>query len=345
VPSVLHVLPHRGGGGESYIELLHRMPTYEHRLATLSPSRSPWRAMPSILLRRRRIASQAATADLVHVHGDVAAALSRPLLERRPGVITTHGLARLRRIGPPLRRTFAAALRAAVADAQATICTSELEREELVALLPLALHERLVVICNGVPLPPAPDRARRAATRAELKVGDDEVLFLFVGALEPGKDPLAAIAAAQAVRERGLPAVLALAGDGPLAGSVAAAEGAAVRPLGFRSDVWRLLEAADAFVLPSAREGLSFALVEAMASGLPAIVCDGAGSPEAVGNTGLVVPFGDPRALAGAFSRLTVDRDLRARLGAEARDRAAGEFGMERFLERTRAVYERVLEP
>lgn len=338
------MLPHHGGGGESYIDLLHRIPGYEHRLAELSPSRSPWRAMPSILLRRRQIAGQAATADLVHVHGDVAAALSRPLLGQRPGVITTHGLARLRRTGPPLRRAFVAALRGAVARAQATICTSELEREELVALLPSALHERLVVIANGVPLPPAPDRARRAATRAELNVGDDEALFLFVGALEPGKDPLAAIAAAQAVRERGLPAVLALAGDGPLAGSVAAAEGAAVRPLGFRSDVWRLLEAADVFVLPSEREGLSFALLEAMASGLPTIACDGSGIAQAVGDAGVVVPFGDSNALAEACARLTVDSALRAGLSAKARDRAAGEFGIGRFLERTRAVYERVLE-
>ena len=224
------------------------------------------------------------------------------------------------------------------------ICTSEAERDELTSLLPPALHKRLVVIHNGVPRPPASSPARRAATRASLDIEEDDVLFLFVGQLDATKDPLAAIAAAQAAREQSLPAVLALAGDGPLAGIVAAAEGPAVRPLGFRSDVQLLLEAADVFVLPSAREGLSFALLEAMAWGLPAIVCDGSGNPEAVGDAGLVVPFDEPHALAEAFSRLTANGALRTRLGAAARDRAAREFDVGRFLDQTRAVYERALE-
>ncbi|HYM45159.1 MAG TPA: glycosyltransferase family 4 protein [Solirubrobacteraceae bacterium] len=344
MPSVLHVLPHPGGGGETYVDLLDRMPTYDHRRVALSPSPSPLRAVPAIVHRWPGIARQAAAADLTHVHGDVAAALSGPLLRRRPGVITSHGLSRLRRIEGPARRVFVGSLQAAVASARVTICTSQAELQELSALLPLAVHERLAVVFNGVPAPPAPSAQRRTATRAGLDVGEQEVLFLFVGGLEASKGPLAAVAAVQAAREQGLPAVLALAGDGPLATGVAAAEGPAVRPLGFRSDVQLLLEAADAFVLPSAREGLSFALLEAMAWGLPAIVCDGSGNPEAVGDAGLVAPLGEPQALAEAVSRLTADGALRARLGAAARDRAAREFGVERFLDQTRAVYERALE-
>jgi glycosyltransferase involved in cell wall biosynthesis len=344
MPSVLHVLPHPGGGGEIYVDLLSGMPTYDHRRVALSPGPSPLRALPAIIHRRPGIARQAAVADLVHVHGDVTAALSGPLLRRCPGVITSHGLSRLRRIGRFARPVFVGALRTAVTSARVTICTSEAEREELSALLPPAMHDRLVVVFNGVPMPPAPSLDRRVATRSGLGVGEDDVLFLFVGGLEPSKDPLAAIAAVQAACEQSLPAVLALAGDGPLAGLVARAEGPAVRPLGFRSDVQLLLEAADVFVLPSAREGQSFALLEAMAWGLPPIVCDGSGNPEAVGDAGLVVPLDEPRALAEAFTRLTADGALRARLGAAARDRAAREFGVERFLDQTRAVYERALE-
>ena len=67
------------------------------------------------------------------------------------------------------------------------------------------------------------------------------------------------------MRRAGAPFVLLVAGDGPLAGALA---GERVRMLGQRDDVPALLAAADILVLPSAREGLSFALLEAMAAGL-----------------------------------------------------------------------------
>ncbi len=339
---MLHVLPHRGGGAEYYIDLLERLPSYEHRRVALSSSRSPLAALPSIVRRFPGVSRQAATADLLHVHGDVAAALSGPLLKRHRGVITSHGLHLLRRLRPRARTVFVRALGAAVANARVTICTSAVEREELSALLPSA-RERLVVIGNGVPSPPPADGRRRLATRSSLGVHEQDVLFLFLGQLEPRKDPMAAIAAARAARERGLPVVLALAGEGPLYGQAAAAAGPAVRVLGFRSDSQRLLEAADVFVLPSAREGLSFALLEAMAWSLPSIVCDGAGNPEAVGDGGLIVPFGSSQALAGAFVQLAGDGGLRTRLGAAARARVAVKFSLERFLDATREVYERAL--
>ncbi|HEY8303190.1 MAG TPA: glycosyltransferase family 4 protein [Solirubrobacteraceae bacterium] len=344
MPSVLHVLPHPGGGGETYVDLLDDMPGYEHRRVALSPGPSPLRAVPAIVRRWRGIAREAAAVDIVHVHGDVTAALSVALLRRHRGVITSHGLSRLRRIGRFARPFFVAALRAAVGSALVTICTSEAEREELCVLLEPGLRERLVVVFNGVSAAPVSSPRRREETRAGLGVSGEEVLFLFVGGLEAGKGPLEAIAAAQAVAEQGLPVVLALAGDGPLAGAVGAAAGPAVRPLGFRSDVQLLLEAADVFVLPSAREGLSFALLEAMAWGLPAVVCHGSGNPEVVGEAGLVVALDDPSALAEAFRRLIGDAALRVRLGAAARERAVREFGVEVFLERTRAIYEHVLD-
>ena len=64
----------------------------------------------------------------------------------------------------------------------------------------------------------------------------------------------------------------------------------------------RLLAAADAFVMPSEREGLSLAVLEAMGRGLPVVVSDGAGNPEAVGDAGIVVPLGDVSALAAALA-------------------------------------------
>ncbi|MBW3653432.1 MAG: glycosyltransferase, partial [Actinobacteria bacterium] len=106
----------------------------------------------------------------------------------------------------------------------------------------------------------------------------------------------------------------------------------AIRPLGFRRDPERLLAAADIFVLPSEREGLSFAVLEAMGHGLAMVVCDGPGNPEAVGEAGIVVPAGDVGALAAALAALARDPARRAVLADAARERVAAQFTRERML-------------
>src|SRR5437870_2851961 len=103
----MHVLPHRGGGAEHYIDLLERLPGYEHERLALSRTRAPVGALPSIIGRRSAIERQARGADLVHVHGDVAAALSAGLLARHTGILTSHGLHMLRRLPAPAHPFFA----------------------------------------------------------------------------------------------------------------------------------------------------------------------------------------------------------------------------------------------
>ena len=97
------------------------------------------------------------------------------------------------------------------------------------------------------------------------------------------------------------------------------------------------------FVLPSSREGLSFALLEAMAHGLATVVADGPGNPEAVGKAGIIVPSGDRHALAAALSELARDPARRAALGAAARERVEREFSLHGLLEGVRGAYERAL--
>jgi glycosyltransferase involved in cell wall biosynthesis len=339
VPSVLHVLPHGGGGGETYVDLLAGGSAFAHDRLTLSGGRTPAQAVVSLPARWPAVARAARRADLVHVHGDTAALLALALLRARPSVVTTHGLHLLRRVEGPARAAVVQGLRAAAQAADRVICTSHAERDELAGLLPAPARRRLVVVHNGIELPPPADPAQRSAARAALGLADGDVAALFLGELHERKAPLDAVAAAQAARTRGAPLVLLVAGDGPQTAAVLERAGPAVRPLGFRQDVDRLLTAADLLVVPSAREGLSFAVLEAMGRGLALVVSDTPGNPEAVGDAGVVVPVGDRAALATALTRLVRDGEERARLGAAARERIRTIFTLDRLREGVNATY------
>jgi glycosyltransferase involved in cell wall biosynthesis len=137
--------------------------------------------------------------------------------------------------------------------------------------------------------------------------------------------------------------VLLLAGDGPLASEISARAGEGVRVLGLRDDIDRLYEAADLFLLPSHREGMSFALLEAMAHGLAPVVADGTGNAETVAEAGLLFPPGDLEAMSELLVALAADPLARGRLGAAARERIRGTLNLENFLDGTREQYEAVL--
>jgi glycosyltransferase involved in cell wall biosynthesis len=339
-PTVLHILPHRGGGAEGYLDALASLPITQRRMA-LSSSRSPLGAGPSIVARWPGVAAASRHADLVHVHGDVASMLSLPIIHRRPSVLTTHGLHLLRRAQGARLTLARRGLRAAIAASRRTICTSQAECDELGVFLPAALRPRLVVIPNTAPAPAgSSDRAR---ARTELDLGPDTVAALFIGQLEERKDPLTAIAAVTAAVAAGAPLVLLVAGAGPLEDRVRALAGPAVRVLGYRDDPQTLLAAADLLVMPSRREGQSIAVLEAMRDGLAVVVSDGAGNPELVADAGEVVPAGDSEALAAVLTRLAADSGERRRLGAAARLRYAEHYSLERFLARMAELYGELL--
>ncbi|HVC84815.1 MAG TPA: glycosyltransferase family 4 protein [Solirubrobacteraceae bacterium] len=339
-PTVLHILPHRGGGAETYLDALKALPLTQRRMA-LSVSRSPLGAAPSIIARWPRVAAASGQADLVHVHGDVASMLSLPMMRARPSLLTTHGLHFVRRSKGARLALARHGLRAAVAASNRTICTSDAEREELSEFLPATLRARLVVIPNTAP--PAAGATDRASARAELDLSPEVVVALFIGQLEERKDPLAAVAAATAAATAGAPLVLLVAGAGPLDARVRALAGPAVRVLGYRDDPQTLLAAADLLVMPSRREGQSIAVLEAMRDGLAVVVSDGAGNPELVADAGEVVPAGDAEALAAVLVRLAADSGERRRLGAAARLRYAEHYSLERFQARMAELYGELL--
>ena len=339
--SILHVLPHGGGGGEGMVDMLAGMDGWRHDRRELSSARDPVRALPSIAMRWPGIARTAAAYDILHAHGDVAAVLTAPLLRRHRSVWHTHGLHFLRRARGPRLGAARASVRRAIGAANRTVCTSHAERDELAQFIDSRLAERLVVVHNGVALPDSPPAAERAALRRELGVGEDQVLCLYLGQLEERKAPGTLVDAVESVP--GARMTLALAGDGPLLEPLRARVSPAVRVLGFRDDPERLLAAADIFVMPSSREGLSLAVLEAMSHSLAVVVSDGAGNPEAVGDAGIVFPAGDSAALARTLARLTRDLDERRRLGDAARARVENGFRREHFVDRMARVYGEVL--
>ena len=115
---------------------------------------------------------------------------------------------------------------------------------------------------------------------------------------------------------------------------------------GYQSEIVPWLAAMDALVLPStAREGFARTLIEAGAMGKPCIASPVGGNDEAIvdGQTGLVVPTNDVSALENAVRRLLANADERAVMGAAARARVETHFSVEAMVEKTEAVYRRVL--
>lgn len=111
---------------------------------------------------------------------------------------------------------------------------------------------------------------------------------------------------------------------------------------GFRGDVAAMLASSHIVALPSYREGLPKALLEAMAAGRPIVTTDVPGCRDAVrdGENGLLVAARDAQALADAIARLAGDKDMRRRMGAAGRSRAEAEFSADSVNRQTLVLYD-----
>ncbi len=114
---------------------------------------------------------------------------------------------------------------------------------------------------------------------------------------------------------------------------------------GFVADVRATLARADIFVMPSVSEGLGVAVLEAMAMGRPVVASATGGLPEAVvdGETGLLVPPGEPAALAEALVSLLRDPRRARQMGEAGRERALAHFDRPRIVPRILALYEELV--
>ena len=222
---------------------------------------------------------------------------------------------------------------------------------------------RLRQVPNGVDLTrfaPATDE-RRADVRRQLGLPIDRPMVLFVGILSRDKQPHVLFQAWSSLQCAGSPpGTLVFVGptsprqfeaDADLADEIRAEAarlnlGDRVRFVPPTHQVEQYFQAADVYVLPSAREGLPIALLEAMASGLPVVASRLPGSTDAIVSdrrNGLLVPPADAPGFESAIESLLRDRELAASLGAAARQTVEDRYSMARVAEEWWNAYRDVL--
>jgi glycosyltransferase involved in cell wall biosynthesis len=211
-------------------------------------------------------------------------------------------------------------------------------------------EQRLTTIYNGIdPHHYRVNNGERAAIRRELGLGDVPVVGT-AGSLYPVKGHVHLVHAMATVVSRVPDAVCVFAGRGELLGPLQATAAQLgiernVRFLGFRPDVPAVLKALDVFVLPSLSEGLSLALLEALAAGKPVVATRVGGNPEVVieGRNGFLVPPQDPDALAERIVRLLVNPALADSFGQSGPTRVDPDFTLETMVRRYEDLYRQCL--
>lgn len=193
------------------------------------------------------------------------------------------------------------------------------------------------------------DSLRRRDMRAKLGNRDDDVVCLYLGRITESKG-IRDLIEAFAALPTSLAATARLLLVGPIETnpelwlSAAAALGERVHFVGAvgKDDVRDYYEAADVFVLPSYREGISSSLIEAMACSAPAVVSAVGGNPEVVvdRDCGRIVPPGDVEALTKALGELIGNREERRAMGTRARERIVELFDLGTMAKRYMEVYE-----
>ncbi|MBI4616410.1 MAG: glycosyltransferase family 4 protein [Planctomycetes bacterium] len=369
---ILHIIRPGTGGAPRHLEILVRLlsrrgfefavaaspledPAFLDRLAAAGacevhsiPIERPPAASDAAAFGRLLALAASRRWDGVHCHTTKPGLLGR-VAARLAGVrrvfYTPHGFYFNYPI-PRVQRRFYLALERTLAPLTTRILLIGPQEGRQVASLRLAPASRFAVVPNCVD----PDEGQDGRTREEIlaAIGLDGLrpVVLWVGRLDPPKDPASVVRACARLSRAGLEIDLVLVGDGSQAGEchrLAASEGIEERVHlpGFREDARALMAAADLLVLASAWEGLPYVLLEAQAAGRPVVATDLPGCRDAClpGETGLLFPHGDDLALAGAIESLLADptraREMGERGSAFVRER----FGPEAWADRMEAIY------
>jgi glycosyltransferase involved in cell wall biosynthesis len=212
--------------------------------------------------------------------------------------------------------------------------------------------EKIELIYNGVVLDAfrADDASVREKVRTELGIPANNPVVILVGNLRPVKAIDVFLESVRMVATEHPEAHVVIVGEGSereklegMTRSLWLSE--RVHFLGSRTDVPRLLNASDVGVLSSSSEGLSNAIIEYMAAGLPVVCTAVGGNPELVTDdvNGYVVPVGDSEAMATAMKKLLANPSRARELGLRGRALADELFDVSRCVARTESFYERLV--
>jgi glycosyltransferase involved in cell wall biosynthesis len=231
-----------------------------------------------------------------------------------------------------------------------TIAVSDEVRRSLLAS-PLVRRAPIRTILNGVDVDGTADLARNSAdVRQEFGIAADRPIVGVVNVFRAQKRLDVWIQAARKIAEAEPLVSFMVVGDGPLRPSIEAQalkEGlqGRIHFPGLRRDALRLMAAFDVFMLASEYEGLPVAVLEAMALGRAVVATHVGGLPSAIndGEHGILVPPGNPDALASSVIDLLRNDDLRRGLGSAARERVRRNFSLSQMVSAMEQAYTDVL--
>lgn len=288
--------------------------------------------------------------DLIHSHLDGMNfyATLVGILSFRPVIVTYHGV-----IEGWDRRSFRNRLKNFIIRhfARRIVVVSDYLSRQLSAVWRLP-QRKLTRIYNGVDFSSLEVSENREAIKEELGIPPGSVVIGAVGNIRPAKGYEHFLDAAKLVVDSVPNARFVIVGEGKgkllqsLKEKIAAlALGEYVMMTGFRSDIPRLLLAMDIFVLSSTTEGLSIATIEAMAMSKPVVVTDCGGPTEIVtdGQTGFVVPVGEPEAMAERIIQLVNNGNLAQELGRRAQEEVHRRFSLQRNIVEYERLYKSIL--
>jgi glycosyltransferase involved in cell wall biosynthesis len=278
-------------------------------------------------------------ATLVHAHLPSMGAVAR-VTSRVPVVYTEHNIA------GSYRRPVRLVNRATYSRNASVIAVSDAVFDSISSYS----SPQRQMIPNGVDVD---EQGSGGGVRAELGLGPDDRLVVHVGNIRPLKGHSTLIQTAHLVlAQRDDVRFVSVGGektDGDLDRIRSEAAGLGIsdrmRFLGRRDDALRFIAAADVYVNPADVEGLPVTILEALALARPVVATRVGGVPSIVQDdvTGLLVPPGDPAALAAGILRMLESPDMAKTLGLTGRDLVESEYSLEAMVRATEAVYEGVL--